>query len=200
MCYHRRGSWWIFLFRRQCLEREASDSDDEADDGYYNKNSNTSEWLDRMSWLSQAIAILGLLLVAGMVSGFIPIFFVMMVVMVYMMMMTVLVKMFEQILQPLLLLKQREESSQKLLRKIKIKIKIKKKIKLKKCIMLTSWDECIQKEMALQGIFCLPLSWRKSACVKTKIKLLPFRLLFSPWELCQKFTKHLIRLLPQMIG
>ena len=78
-----------------------------------------------MSWLSQAIAILGLLLVAGMVSGFIPIFFVMMVVMVYMMMMlTGLVRVLEWILQPLLLLKQREESNQDLLRKINFSSKL----------------------------------------------------------------------------
>ena len=60
-----------------------------------------------------------------MVSFFIPMFFVMMVVMVYMMMITGLVRFLEWILQPLLLLKQREESNQKLLRKMKVKKKTK---------------------------------------------------------------------------
>ena len=74
-----------------------------------------------MCWASQAIAILVLLLIAEMVPFFIPIFFVMMVVMVYMMMISGLVRFLEWILQQFLLLEQREESNQKLLRKMKIK-------------------------------------------------------------------------------
>ena len=81
-----------------------------------------------MCWVSQAIVIFVLLLIANMVSFFIPIFFVMMVVMVYMLMITGLVRFLEWILQPLQLLKQREKSNQKLLRKMKIK----KKTKFKK--------------------------------------------------------------------
>ena len=85
---------------------------------------------------------------------FIPIFFIMMVAMVYMMTITGLVKFLEWILQPLLLLKQREEPNRKFLRKIKVK----KKTKFKQCVMSTNLDGCTQKEITLQDIICLPQS------------------------------------------
>ena len=60
-----------------------------------------------------------LLLIAEMASFFIPIVFGMIVVVVYMTTMTGLVRVLEWIFQPLLLFKQREKLSTKLLRKLK---------------------------------------------------------------------------------
>ena len=117
-----------------------------------------------MSWVSQALAILGLLLMAEAVLFFIPIFFAMIVITVYLMMTPRLVRLFEWILQPYLLYEQRDASSQTLFRKFKIK----RKLNFKKCIMSTNWDGCIQKRKLHSKVSSACLSLKEEMHVQNQ--------------------------------
>ena len=145
-----------------------------------------------MCWVSKAIAILVLLLIAEMASFFIPILFVMMVVMVYMMMITELVRFLESILQSLLLLKKREESNRKLLRKMKIKkkTKFKKMYNANKSRWVHTKGNCTPRYLLSASVLkrrCLCRS--KEGSIALQVLVLTLGVM-----------PHLIRLLSQLTG